>query len=155
LRIEFESGGSASGFQRVQLNPDVLTYCLLSHFDIKQWQDRHALCVKCGWMDCCKERFGEFVREIPLKETIEVQTTTQIVYPNLTRNSMLKGFQNHTKAMPFIGERQDADLDPRKCFQPSIAGSIWYGYSFGERCAFARGGRRVKEAAHVCGGLPG
>src|SRR4029077_3073989 len=48
-----------------------------------------------------------FVREIPLKETIEVQTTTQIVYPNLKRNSMLKA---------------------------PIAGSIWYGYSFGERC---------------------
>ena len=36
-----------------------------------------------------------------MKETIEVQTTTQIVYPKLTRNSMLKDFQNHPKGNAF------------------------------------------------------
>ena len=44
---------------------------------------------------------GGSSRDLPLKETIEVQTTTQIVYPKLTRNSMLKDFQNHPKGNAF------------------------------------------------------
>jgi beta-glucosidase len=43
-----------------------------------------------------------------LKETIEVQTTTQIVYPKLTRNSMLKDFQNHPKGNAFYPQLLEA-----------------------------------------------
>jgi beta-glucosidase len=80
--------------------------------------------------------------DLPLKETIEVQTTTPVVYAKLTRTSMLKDFQIHPKGQSILS---------------SIARSIWYGYSFGERRAFARRGRRKTEAAPVCAGrrLPG
>ena len=44
---------------------------------------------------------GGSSRDLPLKETIEVQTTMQIVYPKLTRNSMLKDFQNHPRGNAF------------------------------------------------------
>jgi beta-glucosidase len=46
--------------------------------------------------------------DLPLKETIDVQTTTQIVYPKLTRNSMLKDFQNHPKGNAFYPQLLEA-----------------------------------------------
>ena len=51
---------------------------------------------------------GGSSRDLPLKETIEVQTTTQIVYPKLTRNSMLKDFQNHPKGNAFYPQLLEA-----------------------------------------------
>ena len=57
-------------------------------------------------------KFGILVggssRDLPLKETIEVQMTTQIVYPKLTRNSMLKDFQNHPKGNVFYPQLLEA-----------------------------------------------
>ena len=51
---------------------------------------------------------GGSSRDLPLRETIEVQTTTQIVYPKLTRNSMLKDFQNHPKGNAFYPQLLEA-----------------------------------------------
>ena len=51
---------------------------------------------------------GGSSRDLPLEETIEVQTTTQIVYPKLTRNSMLKDFQNHPKGNAFYPQLLEA-----------------------------------------------
>ena len=51
---------------------------------------------------------GGSSRDLPLKETIEVQTTTQIVYPKLTRDSMLKDFQNHPKGKAFYHQLLEA-----------------------------------------------
>ena len=51
---------------------------------------------------------GGSSRDLPLKETIEVQTTTQIVHPKLTRNSMLKDFQNHPKGNVFYPQLLEA-----------------------------------------------
>jgi beta-glucosidase len=56
-------------------------------------------------------KFGVLVggssRDLPLKETIEVQTRTQ-AYPTLTRNSMLKDFQNHPKGSAFYPQLLEA-----------------------------------------------
>ena len=51
---------------------------------------------------------GGSSRDLPLKEMIEVQTTTQIVCPKLTRNSMLKDFQNHPKGKAFYPQLLEA-----------------------------------------------
>ena len=51
---------------------------------------------------------GGSSRDLPLKETIEVQTTRQIVYSKLTRNSMLKDFQNHPKGNAFYPQLLEA-----------------------------------------------
>ena len=49
---------------------------------------------------------GGSSRDLPLKETIEVQT--QIAYPKLTRTSMLKDFQNHPKGRAFYRQLLEA-----------------------------------------------
>jgi hypothetical protein len=46
-------------------------------------------------------------RDLPPKETIEVQTT-EIGYPKLTRTSMLKDFQNHPKGNAFYPQLEEA-----------------------------------------------
>ena len=51
---------------------------------------------------------GGCSRDLPLEETIEVQATTQIVYPKLTRTSMLKDFQNHPKGNAFYPQSLEA-----------------------------------------------
>ncbi len=51
---------------------------------------------------------GGCSRDLPLEETIEVQATTQTVYPKLTRNSMLKDFQNHPKGNAFYPQLLEA-----------------------------------------------
>ena len=52
--------------------------------------DLHDWNVRSGKFDVL---VGGSSRDLPLKETIEVQTT-EIGYPKLTRTSMLKDFQN-------------------------------------------------------------
>ena len=50
---------------------------------------------------------GGSSRDLPLKATIEMQAT-DLRYPQLTRTSMLKDFQNHPKGRAFYGELLDA-----------------------------------------------
>ena len=67
--------------------------------DLHEWNVRSGkFCVLVGGSS----------RDLPLQETIEVQTTTQIVYAKLTRNSMLKDFQNHPKGKAFYPQLLEA-----------------------------------------------
>ena len=50
---------------------------------------------------------GGSSRDLPLKATVEMQAT-DLRYPQLTRTSMLKDFQNHPKGRAFYGELLDA-----------------------------------------------
>ena len=82
---------------------------------------------------------GRSSRDLPLKETIEVQATTQTVGPKLTRNSMLKDFKNHPKGKAFYPQLLEASgMDiPSESDAPSPEEAP------------------EKEAAPVCDGLPG
>ncbi|HEY5743673.1 MAG TPA: fibronectin type III-like domain-contianing protein, partial [Terrimicrobiaceae bacterium] len=51
---------------------------------------------------------GGSSRDLPLEAKIEVQATTPTVYPKLTRNSMLKDFQNHPKGNAFYPQLLEA-----------------------------------------------
>jgi beta-glucosidase len=71
--------------------------------------DLHDWNVRSGKFDVL---FGGSSRDLPPKETIEVQTT-EIGYPKLTRTSMLKDFQNHPKGKAFypqLVEASDVDI---------------------------------------------
>ena len=47
-------------------------------------------------------------RVVARASSIEVQATTQTVHPKLTRNSMLKDFQNHPKGNAFYPQLLEA-----------------------------------------------
>ena len=66
--------------------------------------DLHDWNVRPGIFDVL---VGGSSRNLPLKETVEVQTT-KMGYPALTKSSMLKDFRNHPRGKEFYPELVDA-----------------------------------------------
>jgi beta-glucosidase len=104
-------------FQKVALSPGeekTVTFRLskrdFAYYDtaVRAWS------VRSGNFDILA---GGSSRNLPLKTTVAVQAT-DIRYPQLTRTSMLKDFQNHPKGRAFYGELLEAtgmeipSLDP-------------------------------------------
>jgi beta-glucosidase len=94
-------------FQKVALSPGeekTVTFRLskrdFAYYDtaVRTWS------VRSGDFDILA---GGSSRDLPLKATVAVQAT-DIRYPQLTRTSMLKDFQNHPKGRAFYGELLEA-----------------------------------------------
>jgi beta-glucosidase len=94
-------------FQKVALSPGeekTVTFRLskrdFAYYDtaVRRWS------VRSGDFDILA---GGSSRDLPLKATVAVQAT-DIRYPQLTRTSMLKDFQNHPKGRAFYGELLEA-----------------------------------------------
>jgi beta-glucosidase len=94
-------------FQKVALSPGeekTVTFRLskrdFAYYDtaVRAWS------VRSGDFDILA---GGSSRDLPLKATVAVQAT-DIRYPQLTRTSMLKDFQNHPKGRAFYGELLEA-----------------------------------------------
>jgi beta-glucosidase len=94
-------------FQKVALSPEqekTVTFRLskrdFAYYDtaVRAWS------VRSGDFDILA---GGSSRDLPLKATVAVQAT-DIRYPQLTRTSMLKDFQNHPKGRAFYGELLEA-----------------------------------------------
>jgi beta-glucosidase len=84
----------------VRVVPFKLSERHFAYFDA----DLHDWNVRPGIFDIL---VGGSSRNLPLKETVEVQTT-KIAYPALTRSSMLKDFQHHPRGKEFYPELLDA-----------------------------------------------
>jgi beta-glucosidase len=94
-------------FQKVALSPEeekTVTFRLskrdFAYYDtaVRAWS------VRSGDFDILA---GGSSRDLPLKASVAVQAT-DIRYPQLTRTSMLKDFQNHPKGRAFYGELLEA-----------------------------------------------
>jgi beta-glucosidase len=94
-------------FDKIALLPgeEKVAKFMLSKRDFAYYDtDLHSWNVRSGKFDIL---VGGSSRDLPLKETIEVQAT-DISHPKLTRTSMLKDFQNHPKGKAFYAELLEA-----------------------------------------------
>jgi beta-glucosidase len=94
-------------FDKIALSPDeekVVKFGLNKRDFAYYDQELHDWKVRSGKFDVL---VGGSSRDLPLKETIEVQTT-ETAHPRITRTSMLKDFKNHSKGNVFYPELLEA-----------------------------------------------